>query len=138
VAKSPDPFFVLSTRERTIFRSDVIKNTTKPNWQPAILATNEFDYFEGSIFSIDEPIYIDIYDWDPDGGHDRLVDRVITSIRQITLENPRIFLKPKGEINFNNVQRISSIPKSSSPAYKITASGKKIAKMDLRGSDPFF
>jgi len=138
--KSPDPFFVLSTHNRTVFRSNVCKNTKKPQWQPAILSTEDFRDIASGQISIDEDILIDIYDWDADGGHDKLVDRVVTSIRELLLENSRIFLKPKGELNLISMERVDAVPSNISPAYRLTTSGKKIAKMDIgiAKSDPYF
>jgi len=59
-------------------------------------------------------------------------------VRELTLDNPRIYLNPKGELNDTEIKRFDNMPKTSAPAYRLCPSGRRLAKMDLTGSDPYF
>eukprot|EP01124_Arcella_intermedia_P034998 TRINITY_DN8810_c0_g2_i2.p1 TRINITY_DN8810_c0_g2~~TRINITY_DN8810_c0_g2_i2.p1 ORF type:complete len:405 (-),score=99.63 TRINITY_DN8810_c0_g2_i2:37-1251(-) len=123
ILKKPDPFFVLSTSKKTISRSDVCKDTQNPDWKPVIISSQ--DIFCPGCLGVDESITIDVYDWDPDGGHS-LMTRVSTSIRNLQLNTARYPLDPKGEIVVSSISA-SGNPQTTTvaPAYKLVTAGMK-------------
>jgi len=89
IGKKSDPFFtvnaykigkksgVQSKRNKiiTLYRSEVIKQELNPKW-------NSFELDVTSIGGMDTPIFIEVWDWDANGGHD-LIGKLTITLRKI-------------------------------------------------------
>lgn len=100
-----DPFltFYRATEDYSftvVFRSEVIKNTLNPTWQPF---TIRLDQLSGG--DDDRTIKVECYDWDWDGSHD-LIGEFYTDVRTLSkgpgLENKYELINPKKKAEKKN------------------------------------
>uniref|UniRef100_A0A8C9QSG2 C2 domain-containing protein n=1 Tax=Spermophilus dauricus TaxID=99837 RepID=A0A8C9QSG2_SPEDA len=106
-----DPVLLLSSRFTICHKTEVVKNTLNPVWQPfsiPVRALCNGDY--------DRTVKIDVYDWDRDGSHD-FIGEFTTSYRELSkaqnqftvyeVLNPRKKCKKKKYVNSGTVTLLS-------------------------------
>eukprot|EP01125_Pyxidicula_operculata_P016134 TRINITY_DN5524_c0_g1_i1.p1 TRINITY_DN5524_c0_g1~~TRINITY_DN5524_c0_g1_i1.p1 ORF type:complete len:3569 (+),score=897.31 TRINITY_DN5524_c0_g1_i1:81-10787(+) len=138
------PFFLVHVNYKTLARSNVCKDTQNPEWLPCFLESSAISSNLTDLFNIDVQVDMTIYDWDPDGGHDQ-IGTVTFTLRELFLKSPFfpiIGKRHEGELLLSCVPVYQAATTDSQfPAYKLTCSGLKLAKMDSgpKGkSDPYF
>ncbi|KAH3758188.1 hypothetical protein Pelo_9897 [Pelomyxa schiedti] len=140
IARRPDPFFVISTRLATIYRSPVCKSTTSPDWPQFSLPSSLWDC------SARELLMIDVYDWDADGSHSLIGTTTFDTwtLRRFPNLNFPIYAGSNIVGNFicdSIVAETTYTPpyNTSTVAFQIKATGKKLSiPGSLERADPFF
>lgn len=139
--KDSDPFFrIMSSNGRCLFRSAYIPKTSNPDWVAFPVALSDLP---GR--SVDDPITIEVYDFDPDGGMD-LCGRETSTLRTLLHGLPyRLGLfgadgKPGGGFEIVNVDPIAQ-PQSNPllnppPALELQTSLRKMKRDKLRFGAP--
>jgi len=79
-----------------IYKSEYVKNNQSPTWKPFIIDINKLTYG-----NLDNPILIEVYDYDSTTNHD-LIGKCVTSVKQLQVMK-EIALKNKYRIGITNV-----------------------------------
>lgn len=140
-----DPFFLIRhtppgfTSPITLYRSEVIRQSLQPTWQP-------FDLDVAMIGGIDKPFAISVFDWDLNGSHD-LIGSLTTTIREWSFGPWQQAILDGGNqgcgaFYVDNVYHILGVPPLIlAPGYLLGVSALKLDALDpgITGkSDPFF
>lgn len=87
LVKKSDPFFTIRPQDApqqgqlsTVFRSEVIKDTSTPKWAAFNVPTNILMASNG----LDSKLLIEVFDWDPDATHS-LIGTAVISARELLL-----------------------------------------------------
>ena len=141
-----DPYLVVTCAEpdgtrRLVFKSEVVRNTLAPSWQPFCIDLQEAG-------GDSNPLLWEAFDWDPDGKHDFIGGFTATlaqlaqqsSFRLMNPERKTAFGKSKpdcGTFTVSSCETLSAPARALPSAFRLVLRGEKLSRKDLFSSDPF-
>ncbi|KAH3757518.1 hypothetical protein Pelo_10634 [Pelomyxa schiedti] len=140
LSKRLDPFFVLSTKTTSVYRSEICQNTSTPSWAAFTLPSSLWNS------SPKEPLKVDVYTFDTEGSHKLIGSTLVSTWMLFRWPNKNASLKhgssSTGNLIFENlVQQTTFNPPydSTAEAFEITSSARKLSiPGSLEKADPFF